>query len=405
MNTKKYIKRNSYINQVQPFIGKNLIKVFTGQRRVGKSYLCYQLIDYIKSNDAQANIIYINKELYEFDSIRDYNDLYMYFNDKHAPDKTNYFIIDEIQDIVGFEKCLRSILAEERADLYITGSNSEILAGDLATYLSGRYIEIKVYSLSFSEFLVFHKLEPNHDSFIKYLQYGGLPGLVNLGLNENLVYDYLRNIYATILLKDVVKRHNVRNIYFLESLVKYVAEITGSIVSAKKASDFLKSQQIKISPNVVMAYLDYLTSSFFIFKVDRSDIEGKKIFEIGQKYYFEDLGLRNSLIGYRQNDINKLLENIVYLHLKIAGYEVKIGWEHGREIDFIATRTNQKIYVQVAYLIPDKQVHDREFGNLLKINDQYPKYVLSMDTLMDTQYKGIKHQSVMQFILDIVLKH
>jgi hypothetical protein len=382
-------------------MGKNLIKVFTGQRRVGKSYLCYQLIDEINATDTQANIIYINKELYQFDHIRDYNDLYNYFNEHYAAGKSNYFIIDEIQDISGFEKCLRSLLAEGRADLYITGSNSEMLSGDLASYLSGRYVEIKVFSLSLSEFLTFHKLDSNQANFMKYLQYGGLPGLVSIGLNENLVYEYLRNIYATILLKDVVKRYKVRNINFLESLVKYVADNTGCIISAKKISDFLKSQKVNISPNIVMDYLGYLAASFFIFKVDRSDLEGKKVFEIGQKYYFEDLGIRHSLIEYRQNDINKILENVVHLHLKIAGFDVKIGWQQGREIDFVATRNNQRIYIQVAYLIPDDKVHEREFGNLLKINDQYPKYVLSMDALTGSQYKGIMHQSVMDFILNL----
>lgn len=398
---KTYFKRSLYIDRIKPYIRKNLIKVFTGQRRVGKSYLCYQLIDEIKLNDRNANIIYINKELYQYDHIRNYNDLYDHFNINYKESRNNYLIVDEVQEINDFEKCLRSILADNKADIYITGSNSEMLSGDLATHLSGRYIEIKVFSLSFNEFLTFHELDVNNESFVKYITFGGLPGLVSLGLNDNLVYDYLRNIYSTILLKDVVKRYNIRNINFLESLVKYIAENTGSIVSAKKISDFLKSQQVKISPNVVMDYMEYLTASYFIFKVNRSDIEGKKVFEIGQKYYFEDLGLRHSLIGYRKNDINKILENIVFLHLRIAGYEVNIGWKQGREIDFIATRNDEKIYVQVAYLIPDDKVHEREFGNLLRITDQYPKYVVSMDPLSGRQYKGIEHQSIMHFISNI----
>jgi predicted AAA+ superfamily ATPase len=229
-------------------------------------------MDMIKAKDERANIIYINKELYTFDHIKNYTDLYRHFEENYNPNATNYFIVDEVQEISGFEKCLRSILTEEKADIYITGSNSEILSGDLATHLSGRYIEIKVYSLSFSEFTQFHKLEPDDNSFLKYLKFGGLPGLLHIGLDENLVPDYIRNIYSTILLKDVVKRYNVRNVHFLESLVKYIADNTASIVSAKKISDFLKSQQVKISPNVVMDYLEYLTASFFLFKVHRADI-------------------------------------------------------------------------------------------------------------------------------------
>ena len=224
---------------------------------------------------------------------------------------------------------------------------------------------------------------------------------VIIDLEEDIVYDYLKNIYAAILFKDVVKRYSIRNISFLENLVKFLADNIASVISAKKISDYLKSQQIKVTPNIVLDYISYLEDAFFIFKVQRAEITGKKVFEIGEKYFFEDLGLRHSILGYRQNDINKILENVVFIHLKIAGYEVKVGWENGREIDFICERKSEKLYIQVAYLIPDEKVREREFGNLLLIKDNYPKMVLSMDKFIGKSFKGIEHKNIIDFISNL----
>lgn len=395
---KKYITRNRYLEIIIPFLKTDLIKVFTGQRRVGKSYMLYQIIDEIKKNDTTANIIYINKELIDFDDIKDYNQLNDYFNTHKNASENNYLFIDEVQEIEQFEKCLRSIQAKNEAEIFITGSNAKLLSSELSTFLSGRYIEIKMYGLSFSEFLFFHQLENNEASFDKYIKYGGLPGITNIALEEDVVYDYLKNIYAAILFKDVVKRYNIRNIAFLENLVKFLADNIASVVSAKKISDYLKSQQIKVTPNIVLDYISYLEDAFFVFKVQRAEITGKKVFEIGEKYFFEDLGLRHSIIGFRQNDINKILENIVFIHLKIAGYTVKVGWENGKEIDFICERKSERLYIQVAYLIPDEKVREREFGNLLLIKDNYPKLVLSMDKFVGKSFNGIEHKNIIDFI-------
>ncbi|MBW6484246.1 MAG: ATP-binding protein [Vicingaceae bacterium] len=397
----KYISRNRYIDAVTPFLNSGLIKVFTGQRRVGKSYMLYQLIDEIKKKDKKANIIYINKEHYDFDYIKDNASLSLFFEQHKSLTNKNYLFIDEVQEIDSFEKSLRSIQAKDEAEIFITGSNAKLLSGELSTFLSGRYVEIKIYGLSFKEFLNFHKLEYNTESFNKYLKYGGLPGIKNVVLEEDIVFDYLRNIYAAILFKDVVKRYNIRNISFLENLIKYLADNIGCIVSAKKISDYLKSQQIKVTPNIVLDYINYLADAFFIFKVQRSDISGKKIFEVGEKYFMEDLGLRHSLIGYKQNDINKILENIVFLHLKIMGYEVSVGWEQGKEIDFICRKKGETLYIQVAYLITDEKVQEREFGNLLMIKDNYPKMVLSLDNFTGNSYKGIEHKNIMEFIYNV----
>lgn len=396
---KKYIPRNHYLNSIKPYINTNIIKVIVGQRRVGKSYFLYQVIDEIKKIDKAANIIYINKELYEFDRIKDYHDLKIYIEKKSVKKHgKNYIFIDEIQEINQFEKTLRDFGARANYDTYCTGSNSNLLSSDLANSLGGRFIEIPIYSLSFGEFLQFHHLEKNKESLFSYIKYGGLPYLVNLHLEDEQVYGYLKTIFNTIILKDVVARFNVRNVHLLERLVEYLADSVGSLISAKRISDFLKSQNLDISPNSILNYLNYLTSSFFIHKVKRQDIVGRKIFEINEKYYFEDLGLRHSLIGYRQIDINKIMENLVFSRLKYLGYKVTVGQIGKNEIDFVAEKDNNKAYFQVAYLLTSKKVIEREFGNLLKIKDNYPKYVISMDEYAKGDFKGVKHLNLIDFL-------
>ncbi len=399
---REYIKRPIYLELVKPYIDKDIIKVLVGQRRVGKSYMLFQIMDALTLTHKNPEIIYINKELDEFESIVNHKDLLDYITSKEKGTGKKYIFIDEVQDIENFEKALRNLQAKGGYDIYCTGSNARLLSGELATFLSGRYVETKIYSLSFSEFLEFHKLKNNKDSLIRFFKYGGLPYLINLELDDHIVYDYLKNIYTAILFKDVVKRHNIRNINFLEKLVRYVADNTGSLVSSKKISDFLKSQRIQISPQLVLDYLGYLESAFFIFKVLRADITGKKIFEIGEKYYYEDLGLRHSIIGYKANDINKILENVVYQHLKISGYNISIGKSGDKEIDFICEKSGKKIYVQVTYLLQDEKTISREFGNLLEIKDNYPKFVVSMDEVMSgSDFEGIEHINVQKFISEL----
>jgi len=395
---KNYIFRINYIDKIKPYIDKQIIKVIVGQRRVGKSYFLYQVIDTIKKMHSNTNIIYIDKEKYEFDFIKDYKDLIKYVNEKVKKNKKTYLFIDEIQDINQFEKALRNWSNQKDFDIYCTGSNAKMLSGELSTFLSGRYVEIKVYSLSYLEFLEFHNLENSKDSFFMYIKYGGLPFLKNLELKDSIIYDYLKNVYNTILYKDIISRYQIRNVTFLENLVKFLADNVGSLLSAKKISDFLKSQNISISPNIVINYLSYLSSSYFIFKVQRSEVGGKKIFEIGEKYYFEDLGLRHTILGYNLKDINKVLENLVYLHFISLGYKLTVGKLNNKEIDFVCIKENKTTYVQVAYLITEESTIDREFGNLLAIKDNYPKIVISMDDILNTNYKGIDHFNILDFL-------
>lgn len=398
---KRYIKREKYLKKIIPFIDKDIIKVIIGQRRVGKSYLFYQIIDLIKKKNKNANIIYINKELYEFENVKNEKDLLDFVLKKKKKQEKNYVFIDEVQDIKNFEKALRSLNASGEYDIYCTGNNADLLSSELATYLSGRYIEIPVYGLCYKEFLKFHELTENKDSFLKFIKFGGLPYLIHLELKDDIIYGYLRNVYNTILLKDIVARYNIRNVSFLANLVNYLADNVGSLVSSKKVSDFLKSQKINISPNIVLDYLFYLTSAFFVYKTQRSDIQGKKVFAINNKFYFEDLGLRHSVVGYKQMDINKILENIVFLQMKYLGYQITVGQMNEKEIDFVCVKDNKKIYIQVAYLINEEN-KEREFGNLLKIEDNYEKIVVSMDEMIDDRadYKGIKHLNIRKFLFE-----
>jgi len=395
---KKYKKRKIYLDKIKPFIDKEIIKVIVGQRRVGKSFLLFQIMDLIKERNKKAKIVYINKELAEFDKIKNYQDLLQYIKEQ-TKNKKSYLFIDEIQDIDNFEKALRDLNAKGKYDIYCTGSNAKLLSGELATTLSGRHIEIEVFGLSYEEFLSFHKIKESQESLLQYIKYGGLPYLINLDINdETSIYGYLKSIYNTILLKDIVARYKIRNVAFLENLTQYIADNIGSLVSAKKISDFLKSQKINISPNIVLDYLSFLENAFFIFKAPRSDIQGKKVFEVNSKYYFEDLGLRHSILSYQQGDINKILENLVFLHLKIMGYEVTVGQLNDKEVDFVAEKQHKKFYIQTAYLITEEN-KEREFGNLLAIEDNYPKMVVSFDSMIGkSEYKGIKQMNIRDFL-------
>lgn len=392
------IRRNIYIEAIKPFINKDLIKVLTGQRRVGKSVLLQLLAEEVKVLNAHSNIIYIDKEDYAFDFITNHEVLNKYIQ-KHQKNEMNYVFIDEVQDIEGFEKVLRSYYKKNNFDIYITGSNAQIFSGELTTYLSGRQISIQIGSLSFNEFCVFHQLNVTQDSLLKYIKYGGLPYLINLPDDEKIRFEYLDNIYATILFRDVVKRHNIRDPRFLNDLLKFIADTTGKLFSANSIAKYLKSQNINKNVALILNYISYLEDAYFINKVCRTDIQGKTQFEVGEKYYFEDVGLRNAIVGFRINDIEKIIENLVFLHLRNQDYKINIGYSNGKEIDFIAQKNNEKIYIQVCYLLENESTIKREFGNLLSIKNNYPKYVVSFDAFSaPNTYEGIIHFTLLDFL-------
>lgn len=401
MKIPEYYKRELYIGRIKPFINTQMIKVLTGQRRVGKSFLLFQLMDHIHVLYPSSDLIYINKELFEFDALKDYTDLINYVTQqrKNFNDKC-FLFIDEVQDIASFEKALRHFFAEGTFDIYCTGSNANMLSGELATYLSGRYIEFKVYSLTYNEFLQFHKLEDSSDSFTKFYKFGGLPYLVNLPFDELLVSNYLRSIYDTIILKDVVNRYNIRNVRQLQDLTVYLADTIGNLFSANKISEYLKSQRVELPPKTILEYLNYLNNAYFVKRLRPFDIQGKRQFQIGEKYYFEDLGIRHAIRPFKANDIAQVLENIVCHHLLVHGYNLSIGRDGDKEIDFVGEKNGEKIYIQVAYSVMDPKTYEREFGNLLAIKDNYPKMVITMDEIEGNSNEGIKQIPIRKFLLN-----
>lgn len=396
---KLLIKRPLYIDKIKPFMKKDIIKVLIGQRRVGKSHILLQIMDELQSGFwvHHEEMLYINKELYDFDCVKNYQDL-LDFVQKYPQKK--YIFIDEIQDIVEFEKALRDLQARWGYDIYISGSNANLLSGELATVLTGRYIEFEIYPLIYSEFLTFHQQEKGKESFWDYLKFGGMPYLTNLSLHEEIVSDYIKSIYNTIVLKDIVKRYAIRNIDFLERLIFFLAENIGNLTTANTISKYLKSQKIDITVNTVLDYLGYVHAVFLVNQVKRMDVVGKKIFEVSEKYYFSDIGMRNVLLGgYRSMDIGKILENIVFLHFKAHGYQVFVGKDQNKEIDFVVQKWSDKKYIQVAYLIVDEDTKNREFGNLLTISDHYEKLVLSLDDFALWDIEGVKHYNIIDYLV------
>lgn len=394
------IIRQAYIDKIEKYLGKETIIVLVGQRRVGKSYMMKTVRDQ-KASNPDNNIIYIDKEKREFDSIRNYQDLNQYIDEHFVASKHNYILIDEIQDITEFERSIRSFRTEPNTDIIITGSNAKMLSNELSTLIGGRYKEIYIQSLSYEEFLVFHQLPDNDDSLAKYIQYGGLPGLAKIGLEEDDAREYQMDIFHTVLLKNVIMRNQIRNVPFLENLVRFLADNTGKLISANSIAKYMKSQGESITSTVIINYISFLCEAYILHKVNRFDIHGKRIFETNDRFYFEDNGIRNALAGgTREGDIEKVIENIIYQHLIRLGYQVYVGQLQAGEIDFVCTKPDgQRIYVQASYIIADMATREREFGNLRAINDNYPKYVISMTPLLTrNDDNGITHLHLRKFL-------
>jgi predicted AAA+ superfamily ATPase len=393
------IKRENYLQRISAWIDKPLIKVIIGQRRVGKSMFMLQIMEHIRSINPTANCIYINAENEEFQHVKNYEDLQKEINKCLKKEVKNYLFIDEIQDIAEFERALRSYLSKNQCDIYITGSNSRLMSGELATFLSGRYIEFKIHPLSFTEFCFFHNLPEENASLLKYFRFGGMPFLRHLPLEDLTVNEYLQNIYSTILLRDIAERYEVRNIHLLKNLSRFIADSEGTIFSSLSISNYFKSINLQISPKTILDYAEYLLNSMIINRVEQYNLVGKKILTSGGKMYFEDFGLRNSIVGgFKLTDIQKVLENAVYMQLARNNYKVFVGQMRDKEIDFIAERGSEKCYIQVAYKLQLDKTIDREFGNLLSIKDNFPKIVVTMDELAGTDYQGIQHTHILNFL-------
>lgn len=396
----KAIARQKYLEKIEKYLGKDTIIILTGQRRVGKSYLLRLFKDKVAA-EPDTNIIYIDKEQKEFDDIRTYKDLNNYIDNKRETSKINYVLIDEIQNIDEFEKSVRSYYEKPDIEIVVTGSNSKMLSSDLSTLIGGRYKEIHIQALSYEEFMMFHQLPDSDDTLAKYIQFGGLPGLRKIGLDAADAREYQQDVYHTVLLKDVIMRNNIRNVAFLENLVRFLADNTGKIISANSISKYMRSQGESITSTAIINYMKFLCDAYMIHKVNRYDIHGKRLFESNDKFYFEDNGIRNTLAdGSREGDIEKVIENIVYNHLIRMGYDVTVGQLQAGEIDFVCRKPEgQRIYVQASYMIVDDTTREREFGNLRAIKDNYPKYVISMTPLVTrADDNGITHLHLRKFL-------
>lgn len=399
----KLIPRPFYEDHVLRLIDRNTILFLIGQRRVGKSFILRLLKDRLENDYPDATIIYINKEYAEADEIITARDLYNYADSILPKGGRNYLLIDEVQDIENYETALRSLYAEERCQIIATGSNAYVFSSELSTRLAGRYIEIPIYNLSYREFLRFHNLEDSDHSLREFLRVGGLPGLRHFDISdETQVKDYLFGVYNTIMLQDVINRERIRNPRFIKSLSLYMADNIGKLFSVRNIANTMISQGDKVSSQLTSTYLEYLVNSLLIKEVSRYDIHGKKLLEQVGKYYFSDHGLRNLLSGFNLlGSIEKVMENVVYLHLLQQGYEVEVGVLRVGEIDFVARKGSRMVYIQVTYLLASEETVQREFGNLAAIRDNYPKYVVSMDPVSGSlrQYPGIEHLTLRNFLL------
>lgn len=387
------------MDRIRPYIDKNIIKILVGQRRVGKSYILMAVADEVKRRDSTANIITINLEDFAFSHITDAQSLYTEITSRLTEGKKNYIFLDEIQEIADFDKVVRSLILRPDTDIYLTGSNSDMLSSEIASRLAGRSITVHVHPLTYQEFITFHSLTDSDESLSLYLRYGGLPYLINLP-QKSTWSEYLSGICDAVVYRDVVSRHSLRNTDFLERLLLFLADNIGRVFTAKSISDYLKSQRITTSINSVQSYVGYVEDAYIISCSRRWDIEGKRFFEIGEKIFFEDLGLRNSIIGYRPGDIGGLMENAVYNHLIATGYDVRIGvLQQKKEVDFIAIKDNEYKYIQVATSVADEATAKREFGNLAEIPDNYEKIVVSLNETAPNTYQGIRLMTLREFLL------
>ncbi len=396
----KLIDRPHYTNAIAQWLDKGLVLVLTGQRRVGKS-MCLRLVAERVSQDVSNNVIFIDKEEHLFDEITTASALNHYLEEHYHVDKHNYIFIDEVQDIAGWEHSVRSWIKQPHTNVLITGSNAKMLSSDLSTKLAARYIEIPIHELSYYEFLLFHGLEDSDVSLEKYLTWGGLPFLSVLGLdNRQQVTDYIRSVYDTIVLKDIIQREQIRNIPFLMNLCKFVCDNIGKLLSPNSIMKYMRSQGETVSAPLILSYLSYFTNAYLAYRVYRYDIHGKALMENNEKYYFEDIGIRNVLVRSGQsNDIEKRMENVVFMHLLRYGWIVRVGQLRNGEIDFIAEKGERVLYVQVTYLMVNEDTEKREFGNLLAIPNNYPKIVVSMNPLhTKSNYEGIQHLHLREFL-------
>lgn len=392
------IKRDLYLNQIRPFMQTDLIKIIVGIRRSGKSTLMKQIIEELKEKGVnEKRIIYLNFEDYHIREYKNKDRLYDYLETNVIADGKTYIFLDEVQEVDNFEQVVNSFNATKDVDIYLTGSNSKMLSGEYATLLTGRYKSFKVFPFSFKELVEFHGNKNNKELFNEFIKYGGFPIIQNFAIKDQKV-SILRDLYDSIVIKDIIQRHNVSNVDALDKYISYLLNTVASQFSAKNIINYFKNEGRIISKETLYNYISYAKEVLLIYSAKRYDLKGKKLLTTNEKYFVNDQGLRATKFD-NIKDIEKILENIVFFELIRRGYEVTVGNIGDKEIDFIATKNNDTEYYQVTYIMETSKTRDREFGSLNMINDQYPKYVLSLDSVDFSQY-GIIHKNIIDFLLE-----
>lgn len=397
------LKREQYLNQLIESKDLNLIKVITGVRRSGKSTLLLQYKEYLISQGiSEKNIIYMNFESADWYSIKNYEDLYNYIKNNINKNK-NYILLDEVQNIEKWEKAVNSLLVDIDCDIYITGSNAYLLSSELTTLLAGRVLTIKIYPFSFKEFLAeypFKNDEDKYEKFDKYLKYGGMPMLVNMNDNELLMTNYLNDIKEVVLKKDIINRNNIKDVVFLDNLIKYMSSCIGNLTTPNAISDVMKKNGCNITNETVDSYLKMIENAYFIYRVPRYELKGKQLLKTQGKYYFVDNGLKNIISGFSSYDTGSSFENLIYIELLRRGYEVYVGKYNNIEIDFIAIKPNERVYYQVTRSMLDENVEKREKNSLLAVKDNYRKVILTMDNVKNKQIDGIEVINIIDFLMN-----
>ncbi|WP_321990842.1 ATP-binding protein [Marispirochaeta aestuarii] len=398
----KQIRRSIYLEKLHSYIQAPAITVVTGPRRAGKSVLLRQLAEELISSE---QVVFIDKESFDFESINTGKDLISHVDTHSSGKERRYVIVDEIQQIAGWERATASLNGDNYSRVIISGSNASLLSGDLATLIAGRYLTLSVFPLSLPEFGELHQLLHNgypldrSELFHLYLRFGGLPGLLHTDLSTDVVTQMQKDIVNTIAVRDIISRYNIRDIHLFESVMSFALENIGNLLSAKKIAAFLKKERRSLSVDSVLNYLRYMQDAFLLYEVPRFDIKGKKLMEINHKYYLGDIGIRSGFIGYREHDIAGILENLVFLELKRRNYAVTIGNIAGQEIDFIAEKDNLRSYIQVSYILDSPATIERELSPLRNVDDNYSKTLLTMDSFQPRDFQGIRHRSLLDFLM------
>jgi predicted AAA+ superfamily ATPase len=396
------ILRPTYLQEVKAFIDKPQIKIITGIRRSGKSTVLKLIKESLIENAIEdKQIIMINFESFTFSELNTAQKLYDFVKLKIDTNKKYYLLLDEIQEVESWEKAVNSFMVDFNVDIFLTGSNSHLLSSELATYLAGRYIEIPIYTLSYSEYILFrrHYFPEEKTSFIQFLRLGGFPVIHTVNYLEETVYKIVHDIYSSVILRDSIQRYKIRDVELFERVVKFAFDNIGNTFSGKNIADYFKSQQRKIDSNTIYNYLSALESAFILYRVSRYDIKGKEILKTQEKFYVNDVSIIYATMGFKDRMISGILENIVFLEIKRRGYKIYIGKFGTKEIDFVAEKMGEKVYVQVAYKIENEETIEREFSSLLAIEDHYPKYVITMDDFWKDSIEGVKHLLISDFLL------